>query len=91
MALNAPSAESGSHRKPAHVDTAPNEGWGECPHEPIQACYILWRGSTESRPTGFGAVSRCAHRKRGGNVLVALLDPHPARKNRTSARASAKV
>ena len=38
----------------AHLDTAPNEGWGECPHAPIRACFILWSGSTESRPTGFG-------------------------------------
>ena len=37
----------------AHCDTAPNEGEGEGPHEPIQACFIHWSGSTESSPSGF--------------------------------------
>jgi len=49
---------------PTHLGTALGEGWGECPHEPIPACFKaepgdfdVCPGSTESRPTGLGAGS----------------------------------
>ena len=41
-------------------------GWGECPHEPIQAGFILLSGSTESRPTGNGEAPCIAFRLSDG-------------------------